>query len=53
MFSSQVSEPSPSLIACPFVNDMKDRFPVNVEDVDDDRVVEINIVAEVEFESAR
>ena len=53
MFSGQVLEPSTSLIACPFIDDMKDWFSFNVEDINDDGVVEIDIVTEFEFESAR
>jgi hypothetical protein len=40
------------LVSCTFVNYVKHKLPRNIEDVDDNRVVEVNVVSQVELESA-
>jgi hypothetical protein len=40
------------LVSCTFVNYVKHRLPCNIEDVDDNGVVKVNVVSQVELESA-
>jgi hypothetical protein len=42
---TNVVQPSTSLISSPFVNDVENRLPTNIEDVNDNRVIEIDVIS--------
>ena len=52
MYCTDILEPLASLISSAFVDDVKDRLPGDIENIDDNRVIEVNVVFEVEFESS-
>jgi hypothetical protein len=52
MRGADILQPLAGLVSCTFVNYVKHRLPRNIEDVDDNGVVEVNVVSQVELESA-
>ena len=53
MLCTDILEPSASLISSSFVDNVQNRLPVNIEDIDNNGVVEIDIVSQVELELTR
>jgi hypothetical protein len=46
-----VLKPLTSLISSAFINDMKHKFAKDIENVDDYKVIEINIISQIELET--
>jgi hypothetical protein len=53
VFSADIQKPSAGLIARSFINNMEDWLPGDVEDINNNRTVEVHVVAKVESESTR
>jgi hypothetical protein len=53
MRGADILQPLAGLVSCTFVNYVKHKLPRNIKDVDDNGVVEVNVVSQVELESAR
>jgi hypothetical protein len=51
MDCNDILEPLASLVSSAFVDDMEHRFARNIENVDDYRVVEIDIVSQIELKT--
>ena len=53
MFRTDIIKPSTSLISYSLVDNIKYRFSINIEDIDDNRVIKVDVVSQIELESTR
>jgi hypothetical protein len=53
VYYTDILKPLAGLISGALVDDVKHRLPGDIEDVDDNRVIEVDVVFEVELEPSR
>ena len=53
MFRTNIIKPSASLVSYSLVDNVKHRFPTDIEDIDDNRVIKVDVVSQIELESTR
>jgi hypothetical protein len=53
MRSANILQLLASLISCTFVNYIKYKLSYNIEDIDNNGIVKVNVVLQVELESAK
>ena len=52
MGCTDILEPLAGLVSSAFVDDVEHRFAGDIENIDDNRVIEIDVVSQVELESS-
>ena len=53
MFYTDVLELSTSLVLCPFINNIKNWFPFNIENIYYNKVVKLYIFIKIKFKASR